>query len=97
MEKISKGLGYLPELAFIAITIRICVLSAGIGDALALAAIVGFMGVKIFLSKESLDDRAELDKKINDIASQVQSLSMDRALRRQANEPKVTQAGRKLF
>lgn len=99
MEKLTNALGYLPELAFFALMVRIVTVGAGIGDAIAIISIVASMGYKLYISKAKVSEKEAMDKKMEEIAAQVQSLSMDRALRRQVNEQKTqaTSAPRKLF
>lgn len=86
MEKYTK---YLLELAFICLMIRILSLGAGIGESLAAISLVGSLAYKAWLNKNQQDDLQALNKKYDDLATQVQSIQMDRALRRTANEPKV--------
>lgn len=96
MDKMTKIISYLPELALFALTVRSVALGAGIGDALAIISLVSYIGYSKYLTKAKIEDKAELDKKYDELAAQVQSLSMDKALRRQVSEPKA-QVPRKLF
>lgn len=87
MEKYTK---YLLELAFICLMIRILVLGAGIAESLAVISLVGSIAYKAWLNKTQHNELEAINKKYDDLATQVQSIQMDRALRRSVNEPKET-------
>lgn len=87
MEKYTK---YLLELAFICLMVRILVLGAGIGESLAMISLVGSLAYKAWLNKSQHNELEAINKKYDDLATQVQSIQMDRALRRSVNESKET-------
>lgn len=89
MEKMTRILGYLPEMAFVGLTIRAMVMGTGIGDAVAILSLVLSIGYAKYLNKSKVDEKAEIDKKIEDLSTQIQSLRMERAVKRTSNEQKV--------
>jgi hypothetical protein len=99
MEKLTKLVSYLPEIAFIALTVRCLMMGTGIGESIAFISLVGSMVYRSYLNRSKIDRLDEMDKKYEALASKVQSLSMDRAMRRSVNEPQAqaTTAPRRIF
>lgn len=60
----------LPETALLALSIRLVVLGASIGDAIALIGLVTLIGYKRFLSKKKVEQADELQRSINSLNEQ---------------------------
>lgn len=98
MEKLIKIKDYMLEMAFLALIVRIAILGAGIGDAIAILAVVASLAFGRYLNKAKIEKADEIDKKIEDLASQVQSLKIDKAIRRSVNETQTSQpAAKRIF
>ena len=97
MKKMTELANFLPELAFIAFIIKSVIYGTGIGDALAIISFVISMGYKHYLSKTKVDDVEDINRKIDAISAKIQSLSIDRSIKRSANEQKVETGPRRLF
>ena len=92
MEKLTKLVSYLPEIAFVALTVRCLLMGTGIGESIAFISLVGSMVYRSYLNRSKTDRLDEMDKKYEALAAKVQSLSMDKAMRRTVNESQ-NQAG----
>lgn len=60
----------LPETALLALSIRLVVLGASIGDAIALIGLVTLIGYKRFLSKKKVEQADEIQQSINSLNEQ---------------------------
>lgn len=101
MKKLSTIKEYLLELAFLALLVRIVAIGCGLGEALAVVSLVGSMAYNKWLAKAKLDDKAELEtrleaalkevnEKFDDMSNKVNSLSMNQSVKRTApNEQKT--------
>ena len=97
MEKMAKLSGYLLEIAFLCLMVRILILGASIAEALAMFSLVISMAYNKWLVKSNIDDKETINKKIDDLATRVQALSMDRALRRTTNESQNQGQNKRIF
>lgn len=97
MEKLTKLKEYLLEIAFICLMVRMLIFGASIAEALALFCLVSSIAYEKWLVKSNLDDKETINKKIDDLATRVQALSMDRALRRTTNESQVQGQNKRIF
>lgn len=81
-EILSKLTQNLPEMAFLFFSIRLTVLGASIGDALALVSIVAYAGYKMFLadSKQVYTDETKL--KLEEMEKTMQALKVDKVLQK---------------
>ena len=60
----------LPETALLALSIRLVVLGASIGDAIALVGLVSLIGYKRFLTKKKVEQADEIQQSINSLNEQ---------------------------
>jgi shikimate 5-dehydrogenase len=100
MNKLVELKEYLSELALFALFCRIVFLGAGIGDAIAVIALVLSMGYNKWLVKNKIDDRAELEQKIEAIANLAQKLQINQVYNTQKvnDEPKKSfSPGKRVF
>lgn len=96
MEKIKD---LLPEIAFVAVLIRISILGAGIGEALSLFALVALISFRAYLSKTHEDKYSQLELKIEQLAVQIQTVNLNNSVRRQESEkvPSFTGPAKRMF
>ncbi len=90
MKYIEK---YLLETAFICLMLRMLILGTGIGESIAAVSLVASLAYKAWLNKTQIDELAEINKKYEELATVVQSLQMDKAVRRSVSEQKVKVPG----
>lgn len=76
----------LPEVAFLAELARVVAVGAGIGDAIVLLSLALLIGFKSYLARSKEEEFAEMQKKIDLVAAQVQTLQLEKVARRQAIE-----------
>lgn len=86
MDRLSKIIDYLLELAFFALIVRSVLYGASVGEAISITAIVASIAFDQYLNKSKIDSVDQINKKIEDLASQVQSIRLDKSLRRQVSE-----------
>jgi hypothetical protein len=92
MQKLNELMyAYLPETAFLAFSIRLIVLGASIGDAIALLVVAGLIASKHLLNKKKVEQFDELkglidelkvdhEDKLTGLKNAVDSLKTQRAL-----------------
>jgi hypothetical protein len=99
MQKLLQLKNYLLEASFLALLVYTLINGVEIGAALVLISLVSSMGYDKFLNKSKIDQNEALRKEIDEIKSKVNSLSIDKSLRRTTNEQenKPVTAARKLF
>ena len=93
MDKLTNIKANLLEMAFVALIVRGLVIGTGFGEAIAISAIVAYLAYGRFLNKVKVSAHDELNKKVDELAVHVQSLKMERSLRRQVNEPQAQTTG----
>jgi len=82
MKKLEFIKEHMLELAFILFVLRLVGVGAGIGDALALLSVVILIGYNKYLSKTKIDQTEELNKKIEDLSSKIQSIQLANGIKR---------------
>lgn len=97
MEKMAKLKEHLLEVAFICLMIRMLISGATIAESLAIFCLVSSMGYNKWITKSNIEDKDAINKKIDDLATRVQSLSLDRALRRTTNESQNQGPNKRIF
>lgn len=97
MEKMTKLKEYLLEVAFICLMGRMLFIGASIAEALALFSLICSMTYNKWITKSNIDEKEVINKKIDDLATRVQALSMDRALRRTVNESQNQGPNKRIF
>ncbi len=99
MQKLMQIKEYLLEISFSALLLRTLILGAGVGEAIAFVSLVISISYKSYLAKEKVDVTAGMQKQLDDMASKINSLSMDRIKVRNSNEQEVKPliSGKRLF
>lgn len=106
MQKFIQLKEYLLELSFLALLIRIIVVGAGIGEALALISLVLSMGYTKWLTKSKIEQYEELkslvsseseknEKKFEQIFAKFNSQNMEKQLRKGASSEELQSGLRK--
>lgn len=99
MQKLLQVKNYLLEISFLALIIHSLINGMEIGTALVLISLVSSMAYNKFLNKSKNDELEVFRKDIEDMKSKINSLSIDKTLRRTVSEQetKPTPVARKLF
>jgi hypothetical protein len=85
----------LPEMAFLFFSIRLTILGASIGDALALISVVAYIGYKHFINEKKLNHTDEVKTKLEELEKTMAALKVDKVLQRgQPGEQKTQQIRR---
>lgn len=79
-QKAVDLLSNLPELAFLIFSIRLAVLGASIGDALALVAVVAYIGYKQHLAAKKEVYSDEIKQKLQELETSVSKLVINKAM-----------------
>lgn len=91
-QKAVELFSNLPEMAFLIFSIRLAVLGASMGDALALMAVVAYIGYKQFLLSRKMEYSDEIKLKLEDLERNMSKLLVNKAMTIQKgpeNEQKV--------
>lgn len=75
MKYLQQIKNHLPEIAFVALTVRTLTLGAGIGEALVLISLVLSAGYKLWIDKEKVTERDELNQKLSNITATLETLT----------------------
>lgn len=92
--KVNDVVSNLPEMAFVIFSIRLAVLGASIGDALALISVVAYLGYKHWIEKSKVEYTDEIKQKLEELEKSVTALKIGKVvnnnnLKGQQNEQKV--------
>lgn len=101
MQKLTQMKDYLLELSFLALLIKIVVIGAGIGEALAIISLVFSITYNKWLNKAKIEqyeeltnrmllDKEELKKEIEMLNSKLTGITLDKSIKRTSlNEPEL--------
>ncbi len=70
----------LPELAFLIFSIRLAILGASIGDAIALIAVVCYIGYKQYLASRKVEYSDEIKLKLEKLEDNLNKLAISKAI-----------------
>ena len=93
MQKLNQLKDYLLELSFLALLIKIILVGAGIGEALAIISLVFSMAYTKWLNKTKLEqyeelmnkinsDKEEFKKEIENLNSKLTGIALDKSIKR---------------
>jgi hypothetical protein len=96
-QKAVDLLSNLPELAFLIFSIRLAVLGASIGDALALVAVVAYIGYKQHLAAKKEVYSDEIKQKLQELETSVSKLAINKAMTPQKGTDNEQKTIKRLF
>ena len=73
----------IPELIFLAFSIRLISVGATLGEALALISFVGIYGFLKFLEKSKMEDQQKITAELENLKNAIQSVKMAQGLKKQ--------------
>jgi hypothetical protein len=91
MNKMNEFLSKLPEMAFLIFSIRLAILGASIGDALALISVVAYIAYKQYIEAGTIKKSNEVNARLEELEKSISALKMDKVIQRgpQPNEQKT--------
>lgn len=90
MQKLMQVKNYLLEASFTALLVYVLCTGVSVGAALVLVSLVGSMAYDKFLTREKIETSEAMLKDIEDLKNKVNTLSLEKGLRRTTNEQEAS-------